>query len=119
MVDFYDKLKIKYEVFDFKEEISEVLINADLAISRCGASTSAELIEAQIPFIAIPYPFATDDHQFFNAKFYEEKGCCWILEQKNLNFDNLFDLIKLILKDRKILESKHNNMKKIDNKICP
>ena len=46
---------------------------ADLAISRCGASTAAELSYTQTPFIAVPYPLALDNHQYLNAKYYKEK----------------------------------------------
>ena len=36
------------------------------------------------PFIAIPLPSAKDNHQMKNAQFYEEMGCCWVLDQRNL-----------------------------------
>ena len=55
----------------------------DLAITRAGASTLAELAHLNIPFIAIPFPHATDNHQFWNAKRYFDPNCCWILEEKN------------------------------------
>ena len=54
----------------------------NIAITRCGASTIAELVYFNIPFIGIPFPFAKDNHQFYNAKFYEENDCCWLYKQK-------------------------------------
>lgn len=110
LIDFYSLLKIKFDIFNFKENIVEILEKTDLAITRCGASTTAELAEAKIPFIAIPYLFAADNHQLLNAKFYEKSGCCWILEQQKLNKESLFNLIKLILKDKKNLDLKKENM---------
>ena len=53
-----------------------------------------------------------DNHQFLNAKFYEEMSCCWILEEKNFNEKNLFNLIIDIMKYKKKLEIKYENMKK-------
>ena len=41
------------------------------------------------PFIVIPLPTAKDNHQMENAKFYEKAGCCWILNQKNLDKEKL------------------------------
>ena len=51
----------------------------DLAISRCGASTLSELVKLCIPFIGIPLPSAKDNHQYFNAKYYEEKTVVGLL----------------------------------------
>ena len=48
------------------------------------ASTLSELSFFNIPFIAVPFPHAKDNHQFFNAEFYEKKQCCWIIKQKIL-----------------------------------
>ena len=47
-----------------------------------------------------------------NAKYYEDRGYCWILDQNNFNDENLFNLIIEIMKDKKKLESKHENMRK-------
>ena len=45
---------------------------ADLVICRCGAGTLAELSMNQKPMIMIPLPNAIDNHQFMNARFYED-----------------------------------------------
>ena len=54
----------------------KLALSADLAITRCGASTTAELVHTFTPFIAVPLPNSIDNHQYLNAKFYEDKGCC-------------------------------------------
>ena len=51
-----------------------------------------------IPFITIPLPGSKDEHQFYNAKFFEEKGFCWIYDQ-NIKNDNLSGLLRKILSD--------------------
>ena len=92
------------------------MVKADLAISRCGASTMGELEFLGIPLIAIPYPFAKDDHQSQNAIYYEKKGCCWILNQKNLNFNTLKKLLNNILNNNVELSLKRENMFKNESK---
>jgi len=89
---------------------------ADLAISRCGSSTIGELEFLGVPFVAIPYPFAKDNHQYQNAIYYEKKGCCWVLEQKNLSFNSLKEMLIKILDNNVELSLKRENMLKNDSK---
>ena len=46
----------------------------DFAITRSGASTLSELVALRIPFIAVPLPKSKDNHQYFNAKYFEDKN---------------------------------------------
>ena len=36
------------------------------------------------PSILIPYPFATENHQYHNAKALADKGAAILIEEKNL-----------------------------------
>ncbi len=58
----------------FTDEMNVVLSAADLVVSRAGAGAIAEIISCRVPSILIPYPFAADDHQHYNASFLEGKG---------------------------------------------
>jgi len=114
--NFYNRNNIKNYVFEFEKNILELILSSDLAITRCGASSTAELTQTLTPFIAIPLPDSIDNHQYLNAKYYEDKSCCWIMEQKNFNSKNLFNLITEIVKNKNKLENIHQNMKKICSK---
>ena len=81
LVEFYKENNIKSNIFDFTSNILDLIKSSDLAISRCGASTAAELVNTLTPFIAVPYPHSMDNHQYLNAKYYESRGCCWVIEQ--------------------------------------
>jgi len=126
VVNFYKKYNIKNYVFEFEKDILKLILSSDLAITRCGASTTAELAHTLTPFIAVPLPHSIDNHQYLNAKYYEDKGCCWILEQDSFNTKNLFNLIAEALKDKNKLKNIRENLKKnysknvyddIENKI--
>jgi len=108
----YEKNEIKNYIFHFEKNILKLISDADFAITRCGASTIAELTHTQTPFIGVPLPNSIDNHQYLNAKYYENKGCCWILEQKIFNTHNLFNLIMGIIKNKNKLELARENMKK-------
>lgn len=116
LVDFYNKNNIKNNIFTFSDNILKLISLTDFAISRCGASTTAELAHTLTPFIAVPFPNSVDNHQFHNAKYYEEKGYCWVLEQYKFNSTNLFNLINEVISDKKKLENIRQNMKKNDSK---
>lgn len=56
-------------VKDFESRMDLAWSAADLVISRAGASTITEAIEFEVPTLLIPYPYAKDNHQEFNADF--------------------------------------------------
>ena len=112
IVDYYEKNNIKNYVFEFDKNLFKLISDSDLAITRCGASTTAELAHMHTPFIAVPLPQSIDNHQYLNAKFYEEKGCCYIMEQSNFNTKDLFNLIIEIIKNKNKLRITSNNMEK-------
>jgi len=116
--DKFDEIKstygkfLNYELFDFNPDIIDLMSKSDIAITRSGSSTLSELVAVNLPFIAIPLPTSLDNHQFYNAKYYENKNCCWILEQHNFNQENLKKLInEIINNNRQQLNNKINNMK--------
>ena len=118
IIDFYKKNKVKNYIFNFDKNILKLILSSNLVITRCGASTTAELAHTLTPFIAIPLPNSIDNHQYLNAKYYEDKGCCLLLEQENFNKENLFNLIMENIKDKKKLEKIRENMKKnYDNNV--
>ena len=57
----------------------------------------AELSYLNIPFISIPFPHATDNHQYLNAKKYYDLNCCWLLEEKNFNSGDIYEIISKIM----------------------
>ena len=113
---FIKKNNIKNYIFEFDDNILKFALSSNLAITRCGSSTIAELIHTLTPFIAVPLPHSIDNHQYLNAKYYENRGCCWLLEQGNFNTENLFNLIIETIKNKNKLKNIRENMKKNHNK---
>ncbi len=61
-------------VVDFTADMHDVWAAADLAISRAGASSCAELTACGVPSVLMPYPYHKDMHQRHNAKVLEDAG---------------------------------------------
>lgn len=89
----YKNLGIEAEVFAFSKEIEKYMQKADLCISRSGASSLWELCANLLPSVFIPYPYAANNHQFFNAKFLQDKHLTQIYEQKDIKFDDFLENI--------------------------
>jgi UDP-N-acetylglucosamine--N-acetylmuramyl-(pentapeptide) pyrophosphoryl-undecaprenol N-acetylglucosamine transferase len=66
----------------FEEDMQAAYAVADIAVCRCGAGTTAELIRHKIPAVLIPYPYA-HDHQKKNGEFM--KNGARILLQQDAN----------------------------------
>ncbi|HEY9807933.1 MAG TPA: undecaprenyldiphospho-muramoylpentapeptide beta-N-acetylglucosaminyltransferase [Halomicronema sp.] len=77
---------------------------ADLAISRAGAGTLTELAATGTAAILIPYPFAAEDHQAFNATVFQRAGAAVMCRQQQLTADKLQDLVLNFLKSPESLE---------------
>jgi len=112
----YDKNNIKNNLFFFEENFLCKNRSFDIAISRSGASSLAELAHLNVPFIAIPFRYATDNHQFLNAKRYSDLNCCWILEEKNFNSGDIYKIINQIMINKNNYLEKKNNLKKLNEK---
>ena len=61
-----------------------LIANSNLIISRSGSSTVNEIINNGIPSILIPFPYASDNHQFYNAQVLNEINCSVLIEDKNV-----------------------------------
>ncbi|MGF1515683.1 MAG: undecaprenyldiphospho-muramoylpentapeptide beta-N-acetylglucosaminyltransferase [Elainellaceae cyanobacterium] len=73
----------------FYDHMAALLQRADLAISRAGAGTLVELAITQTPTILIPYPFAAEDHQTFNAAVFAAAGAAQVHQQADLDAQTL------------------------------
>ena len=113
---FYKKNNISFKLFDFERYLESIFLKTDFCITRAGASTLAELVFFEVPFLAIPFPYSKDDHQLFNARYYKDNNCCWMLEQKEMSQKNLFEIISNILVDKKNLQLKKKAMSEISSK---
>ena len=95
--DLYDSANIDNYVIDFSDNIGELYNIADVAVTRAGALTIAELSAAGLPAVLIPFPYATDDHQAENARLMAEQGAAKIIFEKDLTPENISDILKNIL----------------------
>jgi UDP-N-acetylglucosamine--N-acetylmuramyl-(pentapeptide) pyrophosphoryl-undecaprenol N-acetylglucosamine transferase len=111
--DFYSKNNIENTIFSFDKNFANIIEEADLCLTRAGASTLAELSFLNIPFVAVPLPTSKDNHQFENANFYKNNDCCWIVEQ-NFFEEKIEEILKDILMNKSDYLKKKENLKKLN-----
>lgn len=83
----------------FLHEMEREMAEADLVVSRAGATTLAELTASGRPSLLVPLPTATDDHQRKNAEALARAGAAEVIEQKDLTGEALASRIVALLDD--------------------
>ena len=106
-----DKLKIDLKI----DEIDNIVIkpylyemplgvaSADLGIFRAGALGIAELMARAVPAILIPYPYAAENHQEYNAKVIENSGAGIVVKDNEVTSGKLIGIIESLFNDQESL----------------
>jgi UDP-N-acetylglucosamine--N-acetylmuramyl-(pentapeptide) pyrophosphoryl-undecaprenol N-acetylglucosamine transferase len=109
-----ERVRVGYQAHDvpalvrgFFDDMTTALAAADVAVSRAGASSLAELAARRLPAVLIPYPTAADNHQHFNALAFAQSGAARMLPQGAATPDTLAHEILDLLRDA----SKHADMR--------
>lgn len=108
-IEHLDKVKIVPYIYNM-EEIMNIV---DLVVCRSGAMTITEISNVGKPAIFIPFPFATENHQEYNARVLEKVDAAKIILDKNLTADLLNDMIENLVKDKEKLRKMGENAKDI------
>jgi UDP-N-acetylglucosamine--N-acetylmuramyl-(pentapeptide) pyrophosphoryl-undecaprenol N-acetylglucosamine transferase len=95
----------------FLDNIYACMQNADLIISRAGASTLAEILSFGKASVLLPYPYATANHQEHNARAVEKEGAAFVELDSEPNA--LWEKIKSLMNDRE----KRNKMSERAGKL--
>ena len=94
-----------YISLPFSDNMAGLLQRADLAISRAGAGTITELAFTGTPAVLIPYPYAAEDHQTYNAQEYKDAGAGVVYQQSQLTAEILQEQVAQWLRSPEQLQS--------------
>lgn len=95
----YREAKLSAVVRPFLTEMEFALNAATVAVSRSGASSLAEFAAMRLPAILIPYPAATDNHQFHNARAFVETGAARMVSEERANPENFTSMVVDLMKN--------------------
>jgi UDP-N-acetylglucosamine--N-acetylmuramyl-(pentapeptide) pyrophosphoryl-undecaprenol N-acetylglucosamine transferase len=85
------------EIPAFLDDMERRVGEADLVLSRSGATTCAELTAAGRAAILVPFARAADDHQLTNARALEAGGAAVVVEERDLSGERLADVVRGLL----------------------
>ena len=103
------------EVHDFLSDMPDRYAQADLVISRAGASSISELCLLGKPAILVPSPNVAEDHQTHNALALVNKEAAVLVRDAEAA-DKLIPTALELIKDEKRLETLHTNILKLAQK---
>ena len=109
----YAAAGLQAEVSSFFTDMASLYKQADLVVARAGATTLAELAVMGLPALLIPYPYAADDHQAKNGRYYVEGGGARMYREADLDGRLLASSITELLVNRGKLEEMAVKMKKM------
>ena len=115
---YYEKCKAAWEaagkpanieVHDFLSDMPDQYANADLVISRAGASSISELCLLGKPAILVPSPNVAEDHQTHNAMALVNKDAAVLVRDAEAADKLISTALKLIQDDER-LKTLHTNI---------
>lgn len=110
------------KILPYIYNMEEVMNCVDLVVSRSGAMTITEISIVGKPSIFIPFPYATENHQEYNAKVLEKVGAAKIILDAKLDDNILNSTINEIISDKekmcRMSENAHAvEIKNVEDKI--
>jgi UDP-N-acetylglucosamine--N-acetylmuramyl-(pentapeptide) pyrophosphoryl-undecaprenol N-acetylglucosamine transferase len=100
-----------YISLPFYDNMAGLLQRSNLAIARSGAGTLTELAVTGTPAVLIPYPYAAEDHQTYNAKVFVNAGAAVMYPQSELTATTLESIVLEWLHSPAILEQMSDKIK--------
>jgi len=93
-------LPVPMKVTAFINDMKSAYQWADVVICRAGALTVSELAMVGVASLLVPFPYAVDDHQFYNAQFLQKAGAALVIRQDQLTPERLATELDALLSNR-------------------
>lgn len=107
------QLPNRIKLFPYLDQMPEALAAADLAVTRSGATTLAEITAIGVPALLVPSPNVVNNHQYYNARLLADTGAAVLIDEKDFNQLKLQQEIDRLIEDPALLEEMSRNSKKM------
>ncbi|NEP45755.1 MAG: UDP-N-acetylglucosamine--N-acetylmuramyl-(pentapeptide) pyrophosphoryl-undecaprenol N-acetylglucosamine transferase, partial [Okeania sp. SIO2H7] len=103
----------QYFPMTFYHNMAGLFQRANLVIGRAGAGTLTELAVTHTPSILIPYPYAADNHQVYNANVFANQEAAIVFPQSELTSEKLETVVLELLNSPEKLEKMNQGSEKL------
>lgn len=103
----------QYFPMAFYDNMAGLFQRANLVISRAGAGSLTELAVTHTPSILIPYPYAAENHQAYNAEVFSNQNAALVFPQNELTVEQLKTAVLELLNSPVELEKMTQGAKKL------
>ncbi|NES88179.1 MULTISPECIES: undecaprenyldiphospho-muramoylpentapeptide beta-N-acetylglucosaminyltransferase [Okeania] len=103
----------QYFPMTFYNNMAGLFQRANLVIGRAGAGTLTELAVTHTPSILIPYPYAADNHQVYNANVFANQEAAIVFPQSELTSEKLETVVLELLNSPEKLEKMNQGSEKL------
>jgi len=104
------KFSSNVKVVPYIENMTRIMKNTDLIVTRSGASTLSEIIALNLPSILIPSPYVPNNHQYINAMDLVNEKSAILIEEKDLDSNKLVEEIDSLLNNEEKLKEMKKNL---------
>ncbi len=111
-IDNLEKIKVVPYIYDM-ESIMNI---SDLIVCRSGAMTVTEIEKIGKAAIFIPFPYAAENHQEYNARVLEKRECAKVILDKDLSAEKLNSQIEDLTKEKSTLKEMGRKAKELEIK---
>lgn len=100
-----DKSSDRLILKEYIDNMYTCMCAADLIVSRAGSMTLTEIMAIGRPSVLVPYPNATENHQYYNAKTLQDADAAILREDKDLTGEWLIRTAEELYNNPSRLES--------------
>lgn len=108
-----NKFPKNVKVVPYVDNLSGLMKDMQLIVSRAGASSVAEITALGLPCILIPSPYVANNHQYYNALSVTNASAGLMIQECDLNTEILKETINSVLNDPKKIKEFKKNLKEI------
>lgn len=98
---------------EYSHDMPHALAAADVVVGRAGATFLAEIAMCGLPGILVPYPYASDNHQQFNAQAVVDAGAGEMILDDEMTVPKLMGALGSFLNDSDYYQEKKENMQRL------
>ena len=111
--DKYEEYKSNADVITYSNDIGSLYDWCDLVVCRAGSTSISEIATIGRASILVPFPYATDNHQFLNANYLAKNSASIVVNESDDFIENFVSIINILLNNPKKIYSLAKNIQNI------